>query len=715
MREEAEAMQEPGASAPWRDVRAPLLPLPGEPQERLLALGADALDAAIDAVLEQATRELGAQRGAVLLFGEDGVTALMDRYWSAPGMPAPLRAPFKLPWLYRELRAQRPVVFTRLSQLPVDTAQERATLEATGIRSGIMAPLRSAGRESLGWIGFVTLDAERRWTPSQVVAAHRYGELLAPALLRLRAERERDEELRTYAVLAEISAAFLAAPPQRLLLEGLPAALRILAQHLGAQRGTAWELDAEGTGLRLISQWRDGEAAFPAQSEMARAGAGNLVRRYLRRAAPWCVSHLDELPEGSGEARRVLESWGVGAFLAVPLRTGEREQGWLSFSKLQPGPWPQARVQRMQLMADLVCTALLRARDAERARHAEHEARGTLTLLQAALDALCARVAITDAQGQIVAVNDAWRRFASERAGAPGVGANYLQAWRRARALQPEAGHLLAEVPGLLSGARGELRLTYADPLPSSPRWFQLRVTCFTLTGVPRLVFAHEDVTELKLAEEQLRDLAGELVQVQDTERRRIASVLHDGAAQQVFAAMLGVRAARRSGHSGAQELAECQELLEQALLQLRSLSHLLHPPLLDEAGLGPALSAYVEGFSTRSGLLLTLSGTQGLERLPTETEHALFRMVQEALLNVQRHSGSARASVQVEQDADEVRITVQDQGHGFPAAPLHTRPTVGLASMRQRLLQVGGALELRSGPEGTEVCARVPRRPSTP
>ena len=87
--------------------------------------------------------------------------------------------------------------------------------------------------------------------------------------------------------------------------------------------------------------------------------------------------------------------------------------------------------------------------------------------------------------------------------------------------------------------------------------------------------------------------------------------------------------------------------------------------------------------------------------------------MVQESLLNVQRHSGSARARVQVTQASSELCITVRDEGHGFRAATLSACPTVGLASMRQRLLQVGGSLELRSGPTGTEVCARVPRTPA--
>lgn len=689
---------------------SPALPAgPARAQRRLLVIGADALDAAIDTVLEQAAREVGAQRCALMLFDPEQGGALVDRYWVAPGLRAPQLERLELPWVCTQLRAGRPVVFSRAAQLPLETEQERQEFATTRIQSAILVPLRAAGTTPLGWIGFVTLQYEHVWTAAEVETASRYGEIIAPALLRLRAERERDEQLDTHALLAEVSAAFVALPPQR-VLAGVGEALRILAKHLGAYRGTAWQLEEDGVGVRLLAQWREGAEALPAHMHMAQPGIEPLLRSHLRAGQPWCVSDLDQLPAGSSETRTLLESWGVGSFLAMPLRAGEREVGWLTFSKPRPSPWPQALVCRMGVVGDLVSAALVRARDAERVRSAEQEAHATHDLLQASLDALSAHVAITDAAGHILAVNEAWRHFTPAGASGTGVGANYLEVCRRASAEQPEAGLILEAVPALLRGERRELRLAYPCAAPGSSRWFQLRVTHFAHAGEPRLLFAHEDVTELKQAEEQLHQLAGELVQVQDTERRRIASVLHDGAAQQVFAGILGVRAARRAGHPASAELAECQEVLEQALLQLRTLSHLLHPPLLDEAGLGPALRAYVDSFSTRSGLALTLEGLEQLERIAPEAEHALFLLVQEALLNVQRHSGSARARVRVEHDATTVQICVSDEGRGLPPASLQGGPTVGLASMRQRLLQVGGSLELRSGPAGTEVCGRVPR-----
>ena len=682
-------------------------------QARLLVQGAQALDAAIGAVHAQAAREAGAERSTILLFDAAG-RGTLDRYWAAPGTAAPGFTRLELPWMSRELRAERSVVFARTDALPAQAEADRRTLEEQHIRSGMLIPLRTTDAQALGWINFVTLQREQAWTRAQVEAAEHYGALLAAALLRLRAERERDEELRTHALLAAISRAFLDFPPER-SLEGVNATLRLVAEHLGAFRGSAWELTGDGQSLRLLGQWRHDASALPTQVPVNSAALSPVLRAHLERNEAWCVPHLDLLPPGSAEDRARLEGWGIGSFLAIPLRTGEREVGWLTFSKPVPAPWPRAFVGRTQLVGDLVSAVLLRARDAQRVIEVQREADTARAVMQATLDALSAQVALTDAQGRILAVNEAWRRAQQPAAKSRNVGSNYLDYCRELSARMPEAAQVLQGVEQLLRGELHELRLAYQCPLSDDTHWYQLRVTCFLHAGQQRLVFAHEDVTELKQAEEQLRELAGELLQVQDSERRRIASVLHDGAAQAVFAGVMGVRSAQRQAHPASAELAESREVLEEALLQLRTLSHLLHPPLLDEAGLGAALRLFLDGVSTRSGLALTLEGAEGLERLPPETEHALFRMVQEALLNVQRHSGAARAQVRLEQDEGGVRVSVCDQGHGFSAAALPMRPTVGLASMRQRLLQVGGSLEVHSGPGGTEVRARVPRSAPTP
>ena len=168
---------------------------------------------------------------------------------------------------------------------------------------------------------------------------------------------------------------------------------------------------------------------------------------------------------------------------------------------------------------------------------------------------------------------------------------------------------------------------------------------------------------------------------------------------------------------------------MEQAATELRTLSYLLHPPLLDEVGLVAALAWYVEGFARRSGLAIGLEARDDLERLPTEIETPLYRVVQEALSNVHRHSGSKSARIVLSKRANAVWLRIQDHGKGMTGAMaegegvgisgargISTNGTtalpelgVGIAGMRQRLRQIGGRLEIRSSARGTTITAVVP------
>jgi signal transduction histidine kinase len=149
---------------------------------------------------------------------------------------------------------------------------------------------------------------------------------------------------------------------------------------------------------------------------------------------------------------------------------------------------------------------------------------------------------------------------------------------------------------------------------------------------------------------------------------------------------------------------------------QIRTISHLLHPPLLDEVGLASALQWYVEGFAERSKIRVSLDLPRDLGRLPREMETALFRIVQECLTNVHRHSGSSTAAVRIEQSENELRIEVQDEGKGIPiekqsAIAASGKAGVGMSGMRERVRQFGGRLEIRSEPHKTIVAATLPVR----
>ncbi|HZQ19857.1 MAG TPA: CHASE3 domain-containing protein [Terriglobales bacterium] len=223
------------------------------------------------------------------------------------------------------------------------------------------------------------------------------------------------------------------------------------------------------------------------------------------------------------------------------------------------------------------------------------------------------------------------------------------------------------------------------------------------------------EVTARRNAEEALRKLSGRLLGIQDQERRRIARELHDSLGQ--YLAGMKIAIDMLSSRSGERDplLTECAEILDRAIVETRTLSHLLHPPLLDEAGFASAASWFVAGFSQRSGIPVSLDMPPDLPRLPEAIEIALFRVLQESLTNVHRHSHTNSAEISVEADAEQITIEVRDHGRGMPREILEqiegegSRLGVGLAGMRERIHEIGGTLEVASGPHGTMLRAKVP------
>lgn len=211
-----------------------------------------------------------------------------------------------------------------------------------------------------------------------------------------------------------------------------------------------------------------------------------------------------------------------------------------------------------------------------------------------------------------------------------------------------------------------------------------------------------------------LRRLSARLLRVQDEERRRIARELHDSLGQYLTAAKINLDVLARTSGDGAY-LREAQQLIDRAISDTRTLSHLLHPPLLDEAGFISAARWYVEGFGKRSGIRTSLEIPEGFDRLPSEIETALFRILQEALTNVHRHSGSRSVEVRLTRDSTFVALVIQDHGKGIPQDTLDrfkksgTNVGVGLAGMRERIKELGGTFHLESGPKGTLLKATVP------
>jgi signal transduction histidine kinase len=242
-------------------------------------------------------------------------------------------------------------------------------------------------------------------------------------------------------------------------------------------------------------------------------------------------------------------------------------------------------------------------------------------------------------------------------------------------------------------------------------RTLELRNTNESLQG---------EVAERVRAEQLLRSLSGRLLQLQDEERRRIARELHDSTAQTLGAVAINVDKAQQMAQGCADRqlgivLRESAAFLDQAVLEIRTLSYLLHPPMLDDLGLEYVLAWYARGFSSRSGIDVRVNVEPALGRLPRDVELTVFRIVQEALTNVHRHSGSRTASVALCCDGDTVVLEITDQGRGIPAHVLTPTPGttaelgVGITGMRERVRQLGGQIAIVSDATRTTVRTVLP------
>jgi signal transduction histidine kinase len=265
--------------------------------------------------------------------------------------------------------------------------------------------------------------------------------------------------------------------------------------------------------------------------------------------------------------------------------------------------------------------------------------------------------------------------------------------------------------PGLFPGEDPERRL--------------LTLQLFLMSLAIPVVLLGALIDESRRAERKMRKLAASLVRAQEEERRRIARNLHDSTGQNLIAAsLIADRIENTLPETERPAMRQLDDMLQRSIREIRTISYLLHPPLLEEGGLGLALHNFVKGFIDRTGIAVDLKISPRVDRLPQETELVLFRVVQEALGNIARHSDSKTALVRLDFDgsasARSAVLTIEDAGKGMPQVA-HTRPFnegaidpgalpgVGLAGMRERLQQIGGRLEIQSAIGRTTLRASIP------
>jgi PAS domain S-box-containing protein len=498
----------------------------------------------------------------------------------------------------------------------------------------------------------------------------------------------------------------------------LDALCRVIDERSG-RMSAVFLVDADGkhltqfAGPHLPDDWRRATRSVPVTAPGA---CGTAVRRREQVVVPDISA--DPTLEGYREAARAA---GLGAVWSTPFFAKDRRVlGTFAVYRPVPGFPSELDLQLVKRATHLACIAVER-------HQTEGDLRESERLLRVVLNALPVGVAVIDLSGDIILSNPTSQRIwgGSIRSGRERYAESKAWWYATGRKLAPEE---WASARALVNGESSVNDVVEIEAFDGVRKIIQnsavpIRDANDRITGA---VVVNEDVSARETAERalhdsytQMRTLTGRLMRAQDDERRRIARMLHETTAQDLAGLKMLLarlnRTVNRLTDSEQSALTESMSLAEQSMTEIRTLSYLLHPPFLDETGLLSALRWYAAGFAERSGIKVDLDLPGSFERLPLDTETALFRIVQESLINIHRHAESETARIALRRDAETLVLEIEDRGHGIPkASRTHIMSGkggvgVGIAGMYERVQQLGGRLEIESGDHGTTVRARLP------
>jgi signal transduction histidine kinase len=331
------------------------------------------------------------------------------------------------------------------------------------------------------------------------------------------------------------------------------------------------------------------------------------------------------------------------------------------------------------------------------------------------------RIALIDAEGNIVAVNKDWIDLA-EDTGTPlscvGPGVNYLEVCRQANGSIAAARKARTGIQAVLKRRTSSFAMDYSCHTPFGLNHFRMSVTPIVY-GDARAAIEHADISDLHLAKEKdfkrLQQFARRLINAQEEERQRIARELHDDLGNRIALTSLTLRQIRKefsseNFSSGMRGLDKAIADMADLSMALRDVSHQLHPAPLRYLGVRGALKALEEGFKKSCGIRIDVVVPPDMPRLPDHVEVAIYRITQEGLQNVARHSGADRVEIVLEYTPRRIRLTVSDTGWGFVRSEALQKGGLGLLSMEERALSIRGRLMINTSPgAGTEIRLTIP------
>ena len=541
------------------------------------------------------------------------------------------------------------------------------------------------------------------------------GYLLIERRRRALVEHKLEAEARFERLISELSSYFIDLPADKIDAE-IEQTLTRLVNYLAVDRVNIFEFTADKTELVLThssAATRDTSAATP-----HRYGTNELpwYTRKLLNNEPIVFTNVDQLVEATDGDKGFLQRQGMESNATIPLEAEGSVLGCLSFVTVyEDRIWSSRLVDQLKIVGQVFANALVRKRTDEALLRSE-------MLKGAILTSISSGLAVLDQRGEIVAVNSRWKQFSriygtSKDAELQG-GKNYLEICQRAVVSGiAAAAQTLAGIKAVLQGESQYFETEYRYPTPDGQRWFSMGVTPLQAAD-GGAVISFNDITERKLAEQEREELAGRLINAQEQERSRLARELHDDFNQRL--AVLAVdleRCAEMIKHFPAEASERMLELWNRASeigADLHTLSHQLHSSTLESLGLVLGVNAFCAEFAEQQGIQVDFVYENIPRSVAPQIALCLFRIVQEGLRNVKKHSGSSRAEVRLEGIDEVIHLSLFDRGAGFDRHNPSTHVGLGVRSMEERLRLIGGRFEIQSDPmQGTRIDAWVPMNPA--